>query len=346
MAARKRVAKAKKGAKNGATSSRKTAKRSSRRRQGNSLDAVKAGEAMAESVLALRQAQRGRRSAVAAQTRAMTSTRAVSAVPVPEATLRALGPRGTAGVLIAEGDSWFDYPGRDVLALLEDDYGFDVESVADKGDCIEEMAYSEGQFVQFTRRLEKLLADRKVPRAILLSGGGNDIAGDEFAILLNHAASGMKTLNEDIVRGVIDVRLRNAYTFMISALTAICRKHLNRAIPIVVHGYGNPVPDGRGFMGGASFLPGPWLKPGFDKKGHGDRDANTRVMEALIDRFNTMLQAVQQTAGFGHVRYIDLRSELPNDPASYKRYWANELHPSPQGFDIVTAVFVRAIEAL
>ncbi|MGI8837500.1 MAG: hypothetical protein ACR2H4_12810 [Pyrinomonadaceae bacterium] len=34
---------------------------------------------------------------------------------------------------------------------------------------------------------EKLLCEAKVPRAILLSGGGNDSAGDELAILLNHA---------------------------------------------------------------------------------------------------------------------------------------------------------------
>ncbi len=48
--------------------------------------------------------------------------------------------------IVAEGDSWFDYPFDDVLRLLEDDYGYDIESVAHKGDKVESMAYGKGQF--------------------------------------------------------------------------------------------------------------------------------------------------------------------------------------------------------
>ena len=35
--------------------------------------------------------------------------------------------------------AWFDYPLQDVLRLLEDDHLYDVESVAHKGDCVEDM---------------------------------------------------------------------------------------------------------------------------------------------------------------------------------------------------------------
>ena len=207
------------------------------------------------------------------------------------------GSRVTAGVLIAEGDSWFDYPLQDVLRLLEDDHLFDVESVAHKGDCVEDMAHSAGQFEEFARRLEKLLRDGKVPRAILLSGGGNDIAGDEFAILLNHAASSLPALNEDIVRGIIDVRLRAAYARIISGLTAIAKSFLGRPIPIITHGYDYPIPDGRGFLGGVWMLPGPWLKPGFQKKGYDDLEKNKQLIVQLIDRFNDMLDGPDVAAG-------------------------------------------------
>jgi hypothetical protein len=166
------------------------------------------------------------------------------------------GTSESIGVLIAEGDSWFDYPMQDVLRLLEDDYLFDVESVAHKGDCVEDMAHARGQFEELARRLEKLLRDGKVPRAILLSGGGNDIAGDEFAMILNYATSTLPALNEDIVRGLIDVRLKEAFASMISALTTIAKSYLGRSIPIVIHGYDYPIPDGRGFMGGWWILPG------------------------------------------------------------------------------------------
>src|SRR5262245_4034094 len=50
------------------------------------------------------------------------------------------GPKGQNGLIVAEGDSWFDYPFHDVLERLEDKFGFRVESVAHKGDTIEEMA--------------------------------------------------------------------------------------------------------------------------------------------------------------------------------------------------------------
>src|SRR6185436_4286109 len=102
-----------------------------------------------------------------------------------------------------EGDSWFDYPFHDVLSDLEDRYGYDVESVAHKGDTVEDMAFSGGQLDTFARRVEKVLRSGAKPRAILLSGGGNDVAGDEFAILLNHATSSLAGINESILTGVI-----------------------------------------------------------------------------------------------------------------------------------------------
>jgi lysophospholipase L1-like esterase len=243
---------------------------------------------------------------------------------------------------IAEGDSWFDYPFHDVLRILEDDHLYDVESVAHKGDRVEDMAYSKGQFEAFALRLEKILRDGKTPKAILLSGGGNDIAGDELAILFNHASSSLPALNEDIVRGVIDVRLLAAYASIISGVTKISSEYLGEPLPIITHGYAYPVPDGRGFMGGAWFLPGPWLKPGFERKGHTNMQTNTAVLEDLIDRFNTMLASVSADPRFDHVHYLDLRPMLWND-SRYKQHWANELHPNERGFKLVTTAFADLI---
>src|SRR4249920_2782174 len=152
---------------------------------------------------------RKRRAVKPARGRALMAARAA----IPAETLRALAVPPPTGLLVAEGDSWFDYPLHDVLTMLEDEHGFDVESVAHKGDTVEDMAYSGGQFDDFARLLEKVLRQGRVPDAILLSGGGNDIAGDEFAMLLNHAASGLPPINDDVVRGVIDVRTKNAYAF-------------------------------------------------------------------------------------------------------------------------------------
>lgn len=298
------------------------------------------GKAMAAQVVRRRAAERRRARPVRPVRRRALGAAAKPEIPLR--TLRALERAPATGLLVAEGDSWFDYPFHDVLSMLEEEHGFDVESVAHKGDRVEDMAYSGGQFDDFTRLLEKLLRQKRVPDAILLSGGGNDLTGDDLAILLNHAASGLPALNPDVVRGVIDVRVKNAYAFLIGGLTEIAMKLLERPIPILLHGYDYAVPDGRGFLGGSFFLPGPWLEPGFHRKGHGDLDTNTKVVESLIDSFNNMLEQLSGAQGFGHVHYVDLRGTLSN-AANYKRDWDNELHPTTRGFKAVAEKIARAI---
>lgn len=251
-------------------------------------------------------------------------------------------PHTSAGTVIAEGDSWFDYPFHDVLSDLEDIYGFDVESVAHKGDTVEDMAYSGGQLDDFARRVEKVLRSGVKPRAILLSGGGNDIAGDEFAILLNHAMSSAAGLNDSIVAGVIDQRVREAYAAILGAITTVCAGLIGQPVPIIVHGYDYAVPDGRGFAGGWGPLPGPWLEPGFRRKGYAAMTVRRPIVVTLIDRFNVMLKGLAGKPPFAHVRYLDLRKTLPNG-STYQDWWANELHPTKQGFEAVTRKFADLI---
>jgi hypothetical protein len=302
--------------------------------------AVAIGKDIAAEVLAFRDAALRRRRAAL---REVPAARAARAVRISPQRLRAAGGPGRAGVLVAEGDSWFDYPWNDVLQMLEDDHGYDVESVAHKGDRVEDMAYGGGQLEEFTRLIEKLLRDSKIPSAILLSGGGNDVAGDAFGLLINHARSARPGLNEDIVRGVIEDRVRNAYITIITAVTQLTRARTGQTIPIVIHGYGHAVPDGRGFAGGWGPLPGPWLEPGFREKGFEDLEDTAPIVEDLIDRFNRMMASVAAAPGFGHVRYVDLRATLPNERPGYKTWWANELHPTKRGFAAVAERFARAL---
>jgi len=229
--------------------------------------------------------------------------------------------------------------------MLEDYHAYEVESVAHKGDRIEVMAYGDGQLGEFTRTLERLLRQGVVPRAILLSGGGNDVAGDEFGMLLNHAQSSLRGLNDQIVTGLIDQRIKIAYVSILSAITEVCKKRLNRRLAILVHGYDYPVPDGRGFLGGWAFLPGPWLEPGFREKGFAQMPERIRLMKQLIDRFNAMLQEVVKLTEFSHIKYIDLRNTL-SVAADYKRFWANELHPTEKGFELVTDRFATILDRL
>ena len=180
---------------------------------------------------------------------------------------------------------------------------------------------------------------------MLLSGGGNDLAGSEFHTLLNHALSAHPGFNASIVKGVIDQRLRDAYITILSQLTRLCAGTLGRTLPILVHGYDYPVPDGRGFAGGFWFLPGPWLEPGLRRKGYLEKPQYAAFAAALIDRFNKMLHDVTKLPVFPHVSFIDLRGTLSNGP-DYKKWWANELHPTPRGFQAIGAKFAEVLKAL
>ena len=309
-------------------------------RKPNLNKAVEIGKAMAAKALDRRhKAARSRKRALAKIKAPLTRT----IMSGPKGVIvKAVATHVSAGVLVAEGDSWFDYPFHDVLSDLEDIYGFDVESVAHKGDTVEDMAYSGGQLDDLARRVEKVLRTGVKPRAVLLSGGGNDVAGDEFAVLLNHHASGIAGLNDSILTGVVDERVRDAYATILTAITAVCEGQIGEAVPIVVHGYDYPVPDGRGFLGGWGPLPGPWLEPGFRRKGYEAMAARRQICVSLIDRFNEMLASLAGKPPFAHVRYLDLRNTLSTG-ANYKDWWDNELHPTGRGFEAVTKKFAAVV---
>ena len=252
-----------------------------------------------------------------------------------------IGGAGSRGVLVAEGDSWFDYPFYDVLEKLDDEFGWDIENVAHRGDSVESMAYDGGQLDDFVRAIQRVVRRGDVPHAILMSGGGNDIAGDGFAMLLNHRSSPVFGFNPAVLDGVIQTRIRVAYTTVLSAVTAACQGLLGAPVPILLHGYDYPVADGRGYLGGWGPLPGPWLEPGFRTKGYDDLAERVAITRDLIDRMYAMLDDVVALPAFAHVQVVDLRNALSTDLVNsrYKVWWGNELHPTEPGFTKVAGLF-------
>jgi len=257
--------------------------------------------------------------------------------------LRELTKAKKLGVVFAEGDSWFSYPGMDIVSRLEDHHHYEVESAAHAGDCIEDMAYSKKQKEDLSRRLTKVLARGDKVKAIMISGGGNDIAGDEFSALLNYAMTAPPELNDSVVTGTLE-RIRDAYVTLISSIGTICEHLIGERVPVIVHGYGYAVPDGRGFLTGAFFLPGPWLEPGFRRKGYVAMGVRQHVVHTLIDRFHddVLTQVKHAVASTQAVTILDFRNILLDD-GSYEDWWANELHPTDRGFKEIASRFADAI---
>jgi lysophospholipase L1-like esterase len=305
--------------------------------------ALKLGRAQAEFVLGQRRTKQEQRTRAveAARRRAAKRARAAPQRRVPASPLTPALARESRGLLVAEGDSWFDYPFYDVLKDLDDAFGWDVEQVSHRGDTVECMAYDGGQLEDFVRTVERVIRRGQVPTAILLSGGGNDVSGDGFSMLLDHRSSPVFGLNPAVLQGLVETRIRIAYTTILSAVTRVSERLLGLRVPVLVHGYDYPVPDGRGFLGGFGPLPGPWLDPGFREKGYDDLAERVEVMRTLIDRFYAMLEDVVKTPGFGHVEVVDLRGTLSIDLSGdrYQESWGNELHPTRAGFNQVARKF-------
>ncbi|MES2074571.1 MAG: SGNH/GDSL hydrolase family protein [Pseudomonadota bacterium] len=243
---------------------------------------------------------------------------------------------GTAPLnLIAQGDSWFDYPlpifaPSDVIANLKAmPLSPIILSLAHYGEAAEDML----GVTKLHRLLAQLNAGDDGSRydAILFSGGGNDLAGDQFRLWLADAAvvhkdpaQGLQSARVDAVLGIV----KAAYQDLILARDKVAQAQ-HRSIPIFVHSYDHAIPSGVGVC-----TVGPWLKPGLDDRGW-DKETGRGIVKQLLGRFADLLTELQgQHADFIHVA---------TQGTLTAGQWANELHPTPDGFAAISAKFVAAL---
>ena len=217
--------------------------------------AVKLGRAQAEWIIDRRQQRREKRAKTTA--RSAKGGRKRGAKTARQDCRRGPGPTSFwEGILVR-------LPFYDILKILEDDFASTSKRSRIAATPSSGMAYDGGQLEDFERTIERVIRRGQQPRAILLSGGGNDIAGDGFAMLLDHRSSPTHGLNAAVLAGVIETRIAVAYATILSAVTELCTRLLGHPVPILLHGYDYPVPDGRGF--GFRRLPDP-SRAGFREK--------------------------------------------------------------------------------
>lgn len=246
------------------------------------------------------------------------------------------------GPLIAEGDSWFDYlPGIDIIDHLRyRGYAFDV-SYSRAGDTLENMIYGTAYDKEYKRlppTLDAVLARVKQvkPRALLFSGGGNDVAGDEFAQYFNHSSSGLDSFR----RSFAEYQIAVVFKKYLDDLCAKVRQASSSTV-IVMHGYGHTPPTGKAVINAGAFrFIGPWLRPALTAKGIIDPQTQRKIVFGVIDLYNEMLKTVQQD-NIDNFRYIDLRQTINPDAD-----WVNELHLSNAGFYTAASRFHDELQAL
>ncbi|MQQ99193.1 SGNH/GDSL hydrolase family protein [Glaciimonas soli] len=239
--------------------------------------------------------------------------------------------------LIAQGDSWFDYPlpvpvinQSDIVAHLKRLPAMvpEVLSVAQYGESAEDMLG--------VKKIHDLFDQFNDPAngkfdAILFSGGGNDLVGNQFRLWLNDALAA----NDDPANGLNDSRIAAIFGVVRAGYEdlMLARDKVDPTIPIFAHSYDFAIPSGIGIV-----CVGPWLRLGLDDRGWTNQIFARTIVKDLLLQFNSMLDdfAADPANNFVHVQTQGTLSDTQ---------WANELHPTPIGFAAITAKFVDALRS-
>lgn len=149
-------------------------------------------------------------------------------------------------------------------------------------------------------------------------------------------------LNRQAVRQFVHVQLLGYLNTVLTNLVDVT----GGSVPILVHGYDHPIPDGKGFGIGPMNIR--WLDPVNDPERYWPKQG-AEIMLLLIDELNDMIiNAAKPFAAHG-ARHLSLTGALAQQPgyslSNYRTRWLNELHPTQLGYDVLAAVADTAIAA-
>lgn len=262
----------------------------------------------------------------------------------PRAGLSASVALAVRRTIVAEGDSWCDYPFvPDIIDCLRGEHGFRVLKHAQAGDTLENMVRGTrfspmNDYRPLPCGIDAVIADlrRTGARALVFSGGGNDIAGDEFGQFLEHAESGLPRFRRDHADHLINTVFKGCFVRLIELAESA-----SPGVRIFTHGYGYPHPDGRGIgvAIGLSFI-GPWLRPALAARRIPAMTEGKGIVAELIDMFNDMLISVSRKHKRFH--HVDLRGII----GSGLDAWGNELHVRGDVYKKIARAFVEKMDAV
>ncbi|MDF3605373.1 caspase family protein [Paracoccus sp. DMF-8] len=217
-------------------------------------------------------------------------------------------------VIVAEGDSWFQYPLilNDVIDHLSGKWAINCLSSA--GALLEDMVTTP----EYAGPLERYGA-----QILLFSAGGNDlVAGGALANHLESydrdTASQMRP--EDYLRASFQQILDNAF----AQYERMCRDVAGSfpAVRIISHGYDYAIPNR-----------GRWMGVPMEKRGITDPKLQVQIAQRMVDRFNNGLRLLAQR--MPNLTYVDCRGSVSN--------WYDELHPRNEGYASAAGRIDKAI---
>ncbi len=235
--------------------------------------------------------------------------------------------------ILAEGDSWFDYPnfgGAGVIWQLEQKIDALFLNLAKAGDEARYMLGVDERKVLADQL--KAAVDRGRPfDALLFSGGGNDIVGNPLVLWLKTFQTGMSA------KDVIDAPRFGAALGLVRAAFEDLIQIRDANSPntvIFLNAYDHAIPDGSKICGF-----GPWLQPSLKARGVPE-PLRRAVVKEQLSQFAAMLATLADPAR--KIFLVPTQGTL----AGHDNWWHNELHPNADGFRAIANKFRDALKAV
>lgn len=221
------------------------------------------------------------------------------------------GPGGSERLrIVAEGDSWFEYPFLldDVIDQLMNHPDLAIFCCSEAGDTVSNML-PKGEFY--------VPLQREQAKVFLFSGGGNDLvdgrglrrflrARPNGANPADYFTPGYKTFMDG---------MRSQYETL---FTRVLRQQ--PGVHIICHGYSDAVPRPTS---------GKWLGKPMTEIGITDFNTQLAIIRIILGDLNKVLANCAHKFA-GHATYVDLRGIVPANG------WHDEFHPTSYWFGKVT----------
>ncbi len=235
-------------------------------------------------------------------------------------------------ILISEGDSWFQHP------MVEDTIDhllkrYPIYSIGAAGDTLRNM-HAEPEFEAAVEEYD--------PKIFLISGGGNDVLGEQFYDFLTDYTDGFEP-GENPSRFLAATffkelkSIRDIYNDLFFTLTRSYSE-----LHVIVHSYDHIIPHNpnvpwKWHQGKTkSWLGDPMVKRKI--KIQADKEA---IVRYVLEQFNNMLIELISEKGYdGRIHHLDVRGTIS------KHQWYDEIHPNQKGYQNVSLKFKAKIDEI
>lgn len=227
--------------------------------------------------------------------------------------------------ILVEGDSWFAIPtAKNIIKQINKIGKFNILNLASSGDeALGMMTWKQ------KKKIHQLLLDEDQEynfKALLFSGGGNDIVGPEMWYLFKDYQAGMtaqQCFNDDMLHIKL-TQIECVYRELINI-----RDNLKPELPLITHCYDKAMPSGKPAYLGPIRVSGPWMKPSLMKRKIPKR-LHQEIVDYLLGELRNKLINLQQK--YNNFYVVDSFGVISAGQ------WGDELHPKSSGFKKIVNV--------